>query len=215
MPLSFSFTHSLFLKKVRSAAGAATPVYAENAVSEVFGFYEHFSIRTFPHGAQTAQTTVEERFPIKGYSALSSLSVIIRHYPSLSVTIRHYPALSGNRYSKKQYLCTRNRAGTLGDKQNVQAVRHGPRHSFSVPPPFILRSISVLLSLYIRCTFVLHSFFLRSTTENKRKKTEKNGEQTNPKRRRSEFTANLRRISSEKRRTCGELAAKSGELAAN
>lgn len=52
--LSFSFTHSLFLRKVRSAAGAATPVYAENAVSEVFGFYEHFSIRTFPHGAQTA-----------------------------------------------------------------------------------------------------------------------------------------------------------------
>ena len=119
-----------------------------------------------------------------------SLSVIIRHYPLLSVIICNYPALSGNRYSKKQYLCTRNRAGTLGDKQNVQAVRHGPRHSFSVPPPFILRSISVLLSLYIRCTFVLHSFFLRSTTENKRKKTEKNGEQTNPKRRRSEFTAN-------------------------
>ena len=54
LPLSFSFTHSLFLRKVRSAAGAATPVYAENAVSEVFGFYEHFSIRTFPHGAQTA-----------------------------------------------------------------------------------------------------------------------------------------------------------------
>ena len=89
LSLSFSFTHSLFLRKVRSAAGAATPVYAENAVSEVFGFYEHFSIRTFPHGAQTAQTTVEERFPIKGYSALSSLSVLIRHYLLLSGIIRH------------------------------------------------------------------------------------------------------------------------------
>ena len=35
MPLSFSFTHSFFLRKVRSAAGAATPVYAENAVYAV------------------------------------------------------------------------------------------------------------------------------------------------------------------------------------
>ena len=88
--------------KAGARARAVKPVYAENAVSEVFGFYEHFSIRTFPHGAQTAQTTVEERFPIKGYSALSSLSVIIRHYPALSVTIRLYPALSDNQYSKKQ-----------------------------------------------------------------------------------------------------------------
>ena len=135
------------------------------------------------------------------------LSSFIRYYPSLSVTIRHYPSLSGNRYSKKQYLCTRNRAGTLGDKQNVQAVRHGPRHSFSVHSPFILRSISVLLSLYIRCTFVLHSFFLRSTTENKRKKTEKNGEQTNPKRRRIELAANVQRISSRMRQICGKLEA--------
>ena len=79
-----------------------------------------------------------------------------------------------------------------------QAVRHGPRHSFSVHSPFILRSISVLLSFDIRCTFVLHSFFLRSTTENKRKKTEKNGEQTNPKRRRSVFAANLQQ-------TCGNF----------
>ena len=38
---------------------------------------------------------VVERFPIKGYSALSSLSVIIRHYPALSVNIRHYLLLSG------------------------------------------------------------------------------------------------------------------------
>ena len=145
--------------------------------------------------------TVEERFPIKGYSALSSLSVLIRHYPALSVTIRHYPALSGNRYSKKQYLCTRNRAGTLGDKQNVQAVLTGPRHSFSVPPPFILRSISVLLSFDLRSSFVLPPFFLRFRTENNGKQTENkrktNGEQTNSKRRRSEFTANLRRMYSE------------------
>ena len=35
LSLSFSFTHSLFLRKVRSAAGAATPVYAENAVCAV------------------------------------------------------------------------------------------------------------------------------------------------------------------------------------
>ena len=62
--------------------------------------------------------------------------------------------------------------------------------SFSVRSPFILRSFSVLRSFYIRCTFVRSPFFLRSTTENKRKKTEKNGEQTNPKRRRSEFIAN-------------------------
>ena len=40
LSLSFSFTHSLFLRKVRSAAGAATPVYAENTVCA------HFSRRT-------------------------------------------------------------------------------------------------------------------------------------------------------------------------
>ena len=131
-----------------------------------------------------------ERFPIKGYLALSSLSVIIRQYPALSGIICYYPALSGNRYSKKQYLCTRNRAGTLGDKQNVQAVSHGPRHSFSVPPPFIIRSISVLLSFDLRSSFVLPPFFLRFRTENNGKQTENkrktNGEQTTPKRKRSE-----------------------------
>ena len=193
LSLSFSFTHSLFLRKVRSAAGAATPVYAENAVSA------HFSRRTIyarcANCANDSGGTIPLKSGIQLLAAYPALSGIIRHYPSLSVTIRHYPSLSGNRYSKKQYLCTRNLAGTLGDKQNVQAVSH----SFSVPPPFILRSISVLLSLYIRSTFVPHSFFLRSTTENKRKKTEKNGEQTNPKRRRSEFTANLLRISGEMR----------------
>ena len=193
MPLSFSFTHSFFLRKVRSAAGAATPVYAENAVCEVLRILRtllntHISARCANCANDSGGTIPHKR--------VFSFKQLIRSYSSLSVTIRHYPALSGNRYSKKQYLCTRNRAGTLTDKQNVQAVRHGPRHSFSVPPPFILRSISVLLSFYIRCTFVPHSFFLRSTTENKRKKTEKNGEQTTPKRRRSEFTANLRRISS-------------------
>ena len=134
-----------------------------------------------------------ERFPIKGYLALSSLSVIIRQYPALSGIICYYPALSGNRYSKKQYLCTRNRAGTLGDKQNVQAVSHGPRHSFSVPPPFIIRSISVLPSFFLR----FFSVFERKITENKRKT---NGKQTESKRLRSEKEAN-------KQRTCSELAA--------
>ena len=138
-----------------------------------------------------------ERFPIRELFSIKqlirhypSLSVNIRHYPALSVTIRHYPALSGNRYSKKQYLCTRNRAGTLGDKQNVQAVLTGPRHSFSVPPPFILRSISVLLSFDLRSSFVLPPFFLRFRTEN-------NGKQTENKRRANDSEAKKQRISGE------------------
>ena len=187
LPLSFSFTHSFFLRKVRSAAGAAHPFTQKTQ----FAQFTHTSqYAPFTHGAQTAQTTVEERFPIKGYSALSSLSVLIRHYPSLSVTIRHYPALSGNRYSKKQYLCTRNRAGTLGDKQNVQAVCHGPRHSFSVPPPFILRSISVLLSFDIRSTFVFSPFHNGKQTEKNGKKRRANESEAKKKRRSSKITAN-------------------------
>ena len=76
--------------------------------------------------------------------------------------------------------------------------------SFSVRSPFyspfILRSISVLLSFDLRSSFVLPPFFLRFRTENNGKQTESkrktNGEQTTPKRRRSEFTATLQRISS-------------------
>ena len=53
----------------------------------------------FTHCAQTAETTVVERFHIK---AVFSVKQLIRYYSSLSGIICYYPALSGNRYSKKQ-----------------------------------------------------------------------------------------------------------------
>ena len=94
--------------------------------------------------AQTAQTTVVERSPIK---AVFSVKQLIRYYSSLSGIICYYPALSGNRYSKKQYLCTRNRAGTLGDKQNLTSCSSRAQTQFlrslSVHSPFDLRSSSV------------------------------------------------------------------------
>ena len=63
--------------------------------------------------------------------------------------------------------------------------------SFSVRSPFYSRSISVLPSFFLR----FFSVFERKITENKRKT---NGEQTNPKRRRSVFAANLKQ-------TCGNF----------
>ena len=149
-----------------------------------------FSIRTIYARCANCANCANDSGGTIPHKRVFSFKQFIRHYPALSVTIRHYPALSGNRYSKKQYLCTRNRARTLGDKQNWTSCSSRAQTQF-------LRSTSVHSPFDLRSTLALHSFFLRSTTENKRKKTEKNGEQTNPKRRRSEEAANLRRIYSE------------------
>ena len=187
MPLSFSFTHSFFLRKVRSAAGAATPVYAENAVSA------HFSRRTIyarcANCANDSGGTIPLKSGIQLLAAYPALSGIIRHYPSLSVTIRHYPSLSGNWYSKKQYLCTRNRAGTLTDKQNLISCSSRAQTQFlrslSVHSPFDLRSTLALHSFYICSTFVFSPF-------HNGKQTEKNGK----KRRANDSEAKKKRISS-------------------
>ena len=92
LPLSFSFTHSLFLKKVRSPAGAATPVYAENAVSEVLRILRtllntHISARCANCANDSGGTIPHKR--------VFSFKQLIRSYSSSSVTIRHYLLLSG------------------------------------------------------------------------------------------------------------------------
>ena len=74
--------------------------------------------------------------------------------------------------------------------------------------PFHLRSFSVRSPFYSRSTFVVHLFHIRFFSVPQRKTNGKKRKKTESKRIRSEEEANLQR-------TCGELAAKSGKLAAN
>ena len=137
------------------------------------------------------------------------LSGIIRHYPLLSVIIRYYPSTIREKCSNFVPEIEQERSGI---SRTYKLFVTGPDtvspftlRSFSVRSPFILRSFSVRSPFILRSISVLPSFFLRffsvferKITENKRKT---NGEQTTPKRRRSDLAAILKR-------TCGNLTFK-------